>query len=33
VRAPSSSLLTTPIVILLHMKNSQESIKLPAGVC
>lgn len=32
VRAPSSSLLTTPIVILLHMKNSQESIKLPAGV-
>jgi small-conductance mechanosensitive channel len=36
VRAPSSSLLTTPIVILLHMKNSRESNKLtgelPAGV-
>ena len=30
VRAPSSSLLTTPVVILLHMKNSRESIKLPA---
>jgi small-conductance mechanosensitive channel len=30
VRAPSSSLLTTPVVILLHMKNSQESIRLPA---
>ena len=31
VRAPSSSLLTTPIVIL-KMKNSRESNKLPAGV-
>jgi small-conductance mechanosensitive channel len=31
VRAPSSSLLTTPIV-LLYMKNSRESNKLPAGV-
>ena len=32
VRAPSSSLLTTPVVILLHMKNSQENINLPAGI-
>src|SRR5215217_8378777 len=31
VRAPSSSLLTTPVV-LLHMKNSWESNRIPAGV-